>query len=135
MIKKQLCLLALLGPFAVHAYSGPELLKDCQVAEEHLADRKSPDPYDSVRSTRCLSYVAGVADGYAVGDYLAERVGVRLNAFCLPKNDPELSMRLVRAVVIHVERMPPNATTGTATLVAGAFARAFPCSDSLEPRK
>ena len=59
---------------------------------------------------------------------------MKLNAFCLP-NDPDLSMRLVRAVVIHVERVPPNTTMSTATLVAGALAKAFPCPEVLEPKK
>ena len=47
-----------------------------------------------------------------------------------PPNDPDLSMRLVRAVTIHVERVPPNTTMSTATLVAGALAKAFPCTEA-----
>jgi hypothetical protein len=95
---------------------------------------KSSDPFKSIRSARCIAYVAGFADGYAVSNYLAEQVSVKLNAFCLP-NDPDLSMRLVRAVTIHVERVPPNTTMSTATLVAGALAKAFPCTEALESKK
>lgn len=131
---KLLPIFAALMAFSAHAYNGNELLGDCRAAEEGFDGKHNSDPYQSLRSTRCLSYVSGFADGYAVGDYLAERVGVGLNAFCLPK-DPDLSRRLVRAVVIHVERVPPDTGVSTATLVAGALAKAFPCPDSLEPKK
>ena len=131
---KYFWLIAALFATAAHAYTGKELREDCQAADEFFAQKKATDPYQSVKSARCLSYVAGFADGYSVSDFLAEKVGVKLNAFCLP-NDPDLSMRLVRAVLIHVERVPPNTTVSTATLVAGAFAKAFPCADSLEPKK
>ncbi|GAB1367816.1 hypothetical protein MASR1M42_03640 [Azonexus hydrophilus] len=57
---------------------------------------------------------------------ITEKIGVRLNAFCLPQ-DRELSRRLVRAVVIHVERVPPETTVSN--LVAGALAKAFPCPE------
>jgi hypothetical protein len=127
-------LLAAFLASSVHAYTGQELRDDCQAADEFFAQKKTTDPYQSVKSARCLSYVAGFADGYSVSDFLAEKVGVKLNAFCLP-NDPDLSMRLVRAVVIHVERVPLNTTVSTATLVAGALAKAFPCADSLESKK
>jgi len=129
-----LWLIAALFAASAHAYTGHELRDDCQAADEFFAKKKTTDPYQSVKSARCISYVAGFADGYAVSDYLADKVGVRLNAFCLPK-DPDLSMRLVRAVLIHVERVPPNSTMRTATLVAGALTKAFPCSDSLESGK
>lgn len=131
---KYLCLIAALFATQAHAYSPDELRGDCQAAEEMYAKQKSSDPFHSIRSARCIAYVAGFADGYAVSDYLAEKVNVRLNAFCLP-NDPDLSMRLVRAVTIHVERVPPNTTMSTAMLVAGALAKAFPCSEALEPKK
>jgi len=131
---KYFWLIAALFVTSAHAYTGNELREDCQAADEFFAQKKTTDPYQSVKSARCLSYVAGFADGYSVSDFLAEKVGVKLNAFCLP-NDPDLSMRLVRAVLIHVERVPPNTTVSTATLVAGAFAKAFPCADSLEPKK
>lgn len=131
---KYLWLIAALFACQANAYSTSELRGDCQVAEEMYAGQKSSDPYQSIRSARCIAYVAGFADSYAVSDYLAEKVGVKLNAFCLP-NDPDLSMRLVRAVAIHAERVPPNTTVSTATLVAGALAKAFPCSDSLESKK
>lgn len=117
-----------------HAYSSQELREDCQVAESFYAEKKSTDPYQSVRSARCIAYVAGFADGYAVSDYLADKVGVKLNAFCLP-NDDNLSARLVRSVLAHLDRQPPNSTASTAMLVAGALAKTFPCADSLEPKK
>jgi hypothetical protein len=127
-------LLLLLMANSAHAYTGQELRGDCQVADEMYAGQKTSDPFQSIRSARCIAYIAGFADSYAVSDYLAGQVGIKLNAFCLPK-DPDLSMRLVRAVVIHVERVPPNTTVSPATLVAGALAKAFPCSDLLESRK
>jgi hypothetical protein len=123
----------LLAP-AVHAYTGQEMLADCRLAEAQESETKSSDPQQKLRSGRCLSYIAGFADGYEISDYLAEKVGVRLNAFCLP-NDPDILHRMVRAVVIHVERTPPQNTISTATLVAGALAKAFPCSDLLERKK
>ena len=131
---KFLWLIALLFATSAQAYTGQELRGDCQVADEMYAGQKSSDPFQAIRSARCIAYVAGFADSYAVSDYLAEKIGVKLNAFCLP-NDPDLSMRLVRAVVIHVERVPPNTTMSTATLVAGALAKAFPCSEALESKK
>ncbi|MCL2525010.1 MAG: hypothetical protein FWF20_09370 [Betaproteobacteria bacterium] len=135
---KRRCLLALcctaLSAPAAHAYTAGELLEDCRAAESIYAGEKSGDPLVAVRGGRCIAYVAGFADGYAVSDYLADKVGIRLNAFCLPRDD-ELSARLVRAVVIHVERVPPNTTMSTATLVAGALAKAFPCPETLEGRK
>ncbi|WP_028996092.1 Rap1a/Tai family immunity protein [Azonexus hydrophilus] len=117
-----------------HAYTAQEMLEDCRSAERLYAGEKNTDPFFAIRSNRCISYVAGFADGYAVSDFLAERIGVRINAFCLP-NDADLSLRLVRAVVIHVERVPPDTTVTTATLVAGALAKAFPCPEVLEPKK
>jgi len=117
------------------AYSGAELRDDCQAADARYREQRSSDPYDAIRGARCIAYLAGFADSYAISDYLADKVGVRLNAFCLPKEDDDLSMRLVRAVVIHLERMPPNASASTAILVAGALAKAFPCPEALEPKK
>lgn len=117
-----------------HAYTAQEMLEDCRSAEKLHAGEKNSDPFFAIRSSRCISYVAGFADGYAVSDFLANKIGVRINAFCLP-NDPDLSLRLVRAVVIHVERVPPDTTVTTATLVAGALAKAFPCPEVLESKK
>lgn len=131
---KYLWLLAAIFSLSAHAYTPDELRGDCQAAEELFSKQKNSDPLQSIRSARCIAYVAGFADGYAVSDYLAGQVGMKLNAICLP-NDPDLSMRLVRAVVIHVERVPPNTTMSTATLVAGALAKAFPCTEALEPKK
>ena len=132
---KYLWLLAALFATQAHAYSSAELRGDCLAAEELYNQQKSSDPLHSIRSARCIAYVAGFADGYAVSDYLAEKVGVRLNAFCLPKNEADLSPRLVRSVLAHLDRQPPTATTSTAMLVASALAKSFPCADSLEPKK
>ncbi|AXS80622.1 Rap1a/Tai family immunity protein [Dechloromonas sp. HYN0024] len=135
-MKKLWLLAALCAPLlatSAHAYTADELRGDCQIAEEMYAGQKSSDPFQAIRSARCIAYVAGFADSYAVSEYLAGKVGVKLNAFCLP-NDPDLSLRLVRAVVIHVERVPPRTTVGPSTLVAGALAKAFPCSDTLESK-
>ena len=125
---------ATLLPCAAQAYNGAELLADCRAAEETFDGKQDSDPTHAIRSTRCISYLSGFADSYAVSDYLASQVGIKLNAFCLP-HDPELARRLVRAVVIHVERIPPQSTTSTATLVAGALSKAFPCPETLEPKK
>lgn len=129
-----LALCAALFAGQAHAYTAQEMLEDCRSAERLYAGEKNTDPFFAIRSNRCISYVAGFADGYAVSDFLAEKIGVRINAFCLP-NDADLSLRLVRAVVIHVERVPPDTTVTTATLVAGALAKAFPCPEVLEPKK
>jgi hypothetical protein len=127
-------LLALLCALPAQAYTARELREDCQAAEDQHAQSGAIDPYKSARAGRCIAYVEGFADGYAVSDFLADSVGVRLNAFCLPARR-DLSYRLVRAVLAHLERQPPTVEATTATLVAGALSRAFPCAESLEPRK
>ena len=134
MTFRLLILCAALFAGHAHAYTAQEMLEDCRSAERLQAGERGNDPYVAMRANRCIAYVAGFADGYAVSDFLAEKVGVRLNAFCLP-NTPDLSLRLVRAVVIHVDRVPPETSTSTATLVAGALSKAFPCPEVLEPKK
>lgn len=129
-----LWLLAALFAGQAHAYSIQELREDCQAAESFYNEKKSIDPYQSVMSARCIGYIAGFADGYAISDYLAEKVGVKLNAFCLP-TDGNVPARLVRAVLGHLDRQPPNTGISTAMLVASALAKTFPCADSLEPKK
>jgi len=131
---KWLLLCAAFFALPAYAYSGKELREDCQAAEESHAKSGRLDPYQSAKGARCIAYVEGFADGYAVSDFLAESVGVKLNAFCLPAGR-DLSYRLVRAVLAHLERQPPNPETGTATLVAAALSKAFPCTESLEPKK
>lgn len=131
---KYLWLIAVLLSTQVHAYSSQELREDCLAAENFYEQKKSTDPYQSVMSARCISYVAGFADGYAVSDYLAEKVGVKLGAFCLP-TDGNLPARLVRAILAQLDHQPPDSTASTAMLVASAFAKTFPCADSLEPKK
>ena len=133
-MKRLISLLALGFAAAAHAYTPDELREDCRAADDFYAGKKTTDPYASLRSARCISYVAGFADGYAVSDYLAEQVGFRLNAFCLP-NDPDLTPRLVRAVLARLEILPPKSTGSTATLVTSALANAFACPESLEPKK
>lgn len=118
-----------------HAYSSKELRTDCLAAESSFAaNAASPDAYQSARAARCIGYLEGFADSYAVSDHLAESVGVKLNAFCLPKS-ADLSYRLVRSVLAHFDRLPPNPEGSTASLVAAALSRTFQCTESLEPRK
>lgn len=116
------------------AYTSTELREDCLAAEAFYAGNKNTNPYQSIRGARCMAYVAGFADGYGVGDFLADKVGVRLNAICLP-TDSDLPYRLVRAVLSHLEHQPPNNQASTATLVAGALSKAFPCSEIPEQKK
>ena len=118
--------LAAVASLPAEAYSGRELLEDCQAAESFYVEKKSTDPYQSVKGARCMAYVAGFADGYGIGDFLAGKVGLQLNAICLP-TDGDLQYRLVRAVLAHLEKQPPNTTADTRNLVAGALAKAFPC--------
>ena len=117
-----------------HAYTGKTLRDDCLAAETAYAQSGKLDQYSSPQAARCIAYVEGFADGYAISEHLAESIGVRLGAFCLP-NDPNLSYRLVRAVLAHLERLPPDPQSSTATLVAAALSKTFPCSETLEPRK
>ena len=134
MVKLVIATLIASLSLGAQAYTGEELLGDCLAADDVYAGKTSSDPYQSIRSTRCMSYISGFADGYAVSDYLAEKVGVSLNAICLPK-DKDLPYRMVRSVLSHLERLPPNPPTSTATLVAAALAKTFPCADQLEPKK
>lgn len=127
-MKRLSLLLGCLFSLAAHAYSARELRADCLAAEDFFMSRKS-DPYQSIQVARCLSYVAGFADGFGVADYLADKVGLRLNAICTPQQD-DLAPRLVRAVLAHLDRQPPETTSSTATLVASALAKAFPCEGS-----
>ena len=124
-----------LSALPAHAYSGKELREDCLAAESSFANNAAkPDVYQSPKGARCIGYIEGFADGYAVGDFLSETVGVKLDAFCLPRS-PDLSYRLVRSVLAHLDRQPPNPESSTAMLVAAALSKTFPCSESLEPKK
>jgi len=132
---KFLVLIVALFAVPAHAYSGKELRADCLAAEgAFAASAASPNAYQSPRGARCLGYLEGFVDGYAVSDHLAESVGVTLNAFCLPKS-ADLSYRLVRSVLAYLDRQPPNPESSTATLVAAALSRTFPCAEPLEPRR
>lgn len=131
---KVLWLIAALFATQAHAYTSDEMRADCQAAEEFYAQDKNSGPPEPIGSARCIAYVTGFADGYLLSDYLADKVGVKLNAFCLPK-DADLPFRLVRAVLAHLDRQPPKASSSTAMLVANALAKSFPCTDSLESKK
>lgn len=132
---KWIPLLATLLTLPAHAYTSQELREDCQAAESAYATgAASPETYQSARGARCIGYLEGFADGYAVSDHLAESVGIKLNALCLPKA-PDLSYRLVRSVLAHFDRLPPNLAGSTASLVAAALSRTFACSELLEPKK
>lgn len=131
---KGLWLIAALFATPALAYTSDEMRTDCQAAEEFYAQDKNSGTPQSIGSARCIAYIRGFADAYAVSDYLADKVGVKLNAFCLPK-DTDLPFRLVRAVVLHLDRQPPKTTSSTAMLVASALAKSFPCADSLESKK
>ena len=130
-------LIVLFALFALpaHAYSGKELREDCLAAEGSFASgATSPNAYQSPKGARCLGYLEGFVDGYAVSDHLAESVGVKLNAFCLPKS-ADLPYRLVRSVLAYLDRQPPNPEGSTAALAAAALSRTFPCGEPLEPRR
>lgn len=126
---KSLCLLALFACASAQAYDIKQLDSDCRAQELHIGDeRPAVDVPTQAKTASCLAYIRGVVDGYTIGETLAGKIGVRLNAFCLP-NDSELDFRLTRAVVIQLERLPPRSTVSPATLVAGALAKAFPCPE------
>lgn len=127
-MKKTLCLITALIATPAFAYTADELRADCRAAQALYDGQKSSDLHDSLRSARCIAYVAGFADAFAVSDYLADKIGIRLNAFCLPKQE-NLSPLLVRAVTVHLDRLPPGGSASTATLVAGALSRSFPCNE------
>jgi hypothetical protein len=133
-MKKLLLLLILGAAGTAHAYQIRELREDCQAAEQLFAQEKNLDTSDSQKANRCISYIAGFADGYAISEYLAEKVGVQLSAFCLPR-DNDLPRRLVRAVQAHLEYLPKDPAGSTATIVAGALARSFSCTNTLESKK
>lgn len=125
-MKTLMVLLGCLLSLDALAYSATELREDCLAAEEVYMQKKNSDPFHAIKAARCMSYVAGFADGYGVGDYLADKVGVQLNAICLPR-DGDLAPRLVRSVLAHLDRQPPNVATSTATLVAAALSKTFAC--------
>ncbi|MDD2883666.1 MAG: Rap1a/Tai family immunity protein [Dechloromonas sp.] len=130
MIKPALLLATLLTCLPAHAYEGAELLADCQAADALYQGEKNSAPQHAIRSTRCIAYISGIADGYAIGHHLAKSVGVGLGAFCLP-DDSEIQRRLVGAVLRHLERLPNSALSQgqPGPLVAGALAKAFPCTE------
>src|SRR5574343_1099927 len=101
------------APLLCSAYSQAEMRQDCQAAEEIFSGQKSSDPFHAIRGARCIAYVSGFADGYAVSDYLADKVGMRLNAFCLPE-EGDLSLRLVRSALAQLDRTPPKSQVTTA---------------------
>ena len=102
-MKSTLLIACLLMAGSAHAYSSADLREDCLAAEESLNAPKAGDMPHSASAERCIGYVTGFADSYAVSDYLAEKVGVRLNAFCLPR-ESDLQRRLVRSVLAQIDR-------------------------------
>ncbi|GAB1367817.1 hypothetical protein MASR1M42_03650 [Azonexus hydrophilus] len=73
MIRYFLPLAACLAGGNAHAYEARELLEDCRAAERFYAGEKTGgDTLAALRSGRCIAYVAGFADGYAVSDYHRE---------------------------------------------------------------
>lgn len=127
-MKKLLFILLTVIAGSAQAYTSNALFEDCQLAESEFSSAGSESPKHSLQGERCISYIDGFADGYTVGNFLAEKVGVKLNAFCLPKTT-DLTLRMVRAVVIHIGHAPPGSTASSSTLVAGALAKTFPCAD------
>ena len=128
-------LLAALLAAPAHAYSAGELLADCQAAEAIYAGNRAASPWSNPRATRCVAYLEGFVDSYVVTRHLADSVGVKLAAFCLPEAESDLHFRMVRAVLAQFDRLPPNPENTPATIVAAGLSRAFPCSGSLERRK
>lgn len=133
-MKFRLGIIAALFSLHAQAYNAEELRGDCLAAEEIHVGKADISREQSVRGARCTGYVSGFVDGYAVSDYLAEKVGVSLNAICIT-DKKDLSYRLVRSVLVHLENLPPNAPSSTATLVAAALSKTFPCSNQLESIK
>lgn len=127
-MKKLYLLLGCLLSLDALAYSAAELREDCQAADTTIVQNKPADPQHALRVARCTYYLSGFADGYTVGDYLADKVGVQLNAFCVPRT-PDRTSRLVRVLLAHFDHLPPNIDTPTATVVAAALSKAFPCGD------
>lgn len=127
-MKKLLFILLTAASCAAHAYSSNTLFEDCKLAESEFTSAGTDLPKHSPQGERCINYIDGFADGYTVGNFLADKVGVKLNAFCLPKTT-DLTLRMVRAVVIHIGHAPPGSTASSSTLVAGALAKTFPCAD------
>ncbi|MEY2632055.1 MAG: hypothetical protein RIR00_709 [Pseudomonadota bacterium] len=118
---------------AAQAHSVRELLDDCRTALLWLAADNRPRSGNE-QGGRCVAYVNGFADGYRIGEYLADKVGVSLNALCLPQG-PDASGRMVRALVSHLHLLPGDTDTPPQTLVAGAFAKAFSCEPPAAPGK
>jgi hypothetical protein len=132
---RYLPLLAFLIAVPAHAYTAGELLSDCQAAETVFAGDRAASPWGSPKAARCVAYLEGFVDSYVVTRHLADSVGVKLDAFCLPEPERDLQFRMVRAVLAQFDRLPPKPDNTPATIVASALSRAFPCSESLERRK
>ncbi len=127
-MKKLLFIVLTVIAGSAQAYTSNALFEDCQRAESEFSSAGNESPRHSPQGERCINYIDGFADGYTVGNFLADKVGVKLNAFCLPKTT-DLTLRMVRAVVIHIGHAPPGSTASSSTLVAGALTKTFPCSD------
>ncbi len=105
-------------------YTAQNLYSDCLEAEKMLTAVETPR--ENIQTTRCISYLEGVADGYSVADYLATRIGVNIGAFCPPDN-PSRQLSLVRSVLTHLEKTPNKQSSEIKNLVPLAFAQSYPC--------
>ena len=103
-------LITLLFATSAHAYTGQELRGDCQAAEEMYAGQKSSDPFQAIRSARCIAYVAGFADSYGVSDYLAEQVGIPTENIFVIENGQVV--QLENGIISMGERVPGGYVIG-----------------------
>jgi hypothetical protein len=63
-------LLAALFASQAHAYRFRNYVRTARPQKVFTPSKKSiPTPYQSVMSARCIAYIAGFADGYAISDY------------------------------------------------------------------
>ena len=125
-IIKKLCTLCLALCFSqtvfASTYTAQRLYADCLEAEKMLSTKTT----ESIESTRCISYLEGVADGYGVADYLATRIGIDIGAFCPPES-PNRQLSLVRSLLSYLEKTPNKQNTDIKNLVPLAFSQSYPC--------
>ena len=109
-MKKLYLLLGCLLSLDALAYSAAELREDCQAADTTIVQNKPADPQHALRVARCTYYLSGFADGYTVGDYLADKVGVQLNAFCVPRTPAEMVEAVRRLAADRAAGLPGGGT-------------------------
>lgn len=120
-------ILLLATSFCTHAYDGRDLQRDCEAAETLFAQPTAGNPYETLRAARCFSYLTGLVDGYALGDYMADRIGVSLNALCLPTGD-DAPRLMIKALLSYARQQAPGGSLPTHLLAAGAMVKHFSCS-------